>query len=317
MLSLRKLSVVVVVLLSFAFFSGIAYAAPKIKFNKMIHDFGEIEQMTSNKYKFTFKNIGDEELVIKKVKPSCGCTATLVSSDTLKPGESGEIEVTFNSGKFKNKVKKTIYVETNEPLFPGDEKVRMDKDKEPTTRVHKLYLTAKVKYDKKKEEALKKARREFQMKKSKERQENLKKAEGASKQLSRKGVSRQTSKITVPKEVQMAVAKTLKVDNSISFHPKSLTLGEIELNKEYKRPVKIINMTKDKVFNIVKVEVSVPFVATMINKMAILPNNPGQIEVIVNVKRAGELKKGNIFIYIKGKAQPLSIPISWKSEEEA
>jgi hypothetical protein len=33
----------------------------------------------------------------------------------IKPGESGSIKATFNSGSYKDKVIKTIYVYTNDP----------------------------------------------------------------------------------------------------------------------------------------------------------------------------------------------------------
>ncbi len=44
--------------------------APKIKFDELEHDFGKVEQNTSLKHSFTFKNLGKGLLVIENVKAS-------------------------------------------------------------------------------------------------------------------------------------------------------------------------------------------------------------------------------------------------------
>jgi len=43
-------------------------AAPKIEFANLEHDFGSANQRTSLKHAFTFKNVGNGELIIEKVK---------------------------------------------------------------------------------------------------------------------------------------------------------------------------------------------------------------------------------------------------------
>lgn len=50
------------------FASQIAWAGPRIKFEETTHDFGEVIQGKSASYSFEFKNIGDESLIIEKVK---------------------------------------------------------------------------------------------------------------------------------------------------------------------------------------------------------------------------------------------------------
>jgi hypothetical protein len=68
--------------------------------------------------KITLKNAGSEKLTISKVEASCGCTGTLLSSETLKPGESGELLITFNSKGFSGQVHKTVSVTSNDPQTP-------------------------------------------------------------------------------------------------------------------------------------------------------------------------------------------------------
>lgn len=65
------------------------------------------------------KNSGDQELVIKNVKPSCGCTTAPLDKDKLKPGETANISVTFNAGNKSGKNNKTINITSNDPKKPN------------------------------------------------------------------------------------------------------------------------------------------------------------------------------------------------------
>jgi hypothetical protein len=64
------------------------------------------------------KNAGNEPLKIDKVDASCGCTGTMISTDNLKPGESGALKITFNSKNFSGKVHKTVTINSNDPASP-------------------------------------------------------------------------------------------------------------------------------------------------------------------------------------------------------
>lgn len=80
--------------------------APKVEFKKMEHDFGTVIQGERVTYGFRFTNTGNADLLLSKVKTSCGCTATNYPVDPIKPGESKLITVSFNSENrigFQNK----------------------------------------------------------------------------------------------------------------------------------------------------------------------------------------------------------------------
>lgn len=63
---------------------------------------------------FTFTNEGNAPLVIHQAIASCGCTVPSYPRMPVKPGEKGEIEVTYNgSGKNPGRFKKSITVRTN------------------------------------------------------------------------------------------------------------------------------------------------------------------------------------------------------------
>ena len=85
----------------------------KMKFSQTTHKFGTIKTGDKVKHQFKFKNLGDAPLVIKNVDVSCGCTFPSYPFLPIKPGESGEIEVTFDSKNKVGRQKPTITVVTN------------------------------------------------------------------------------------------------------------------------------------------------------------------------------------------------------------
>ena len=98
--------------------SSAAWAAPRLSVDTPEHDFGQIFQGETVQHEFNFTNVGDEPLLVTKVRSSCGCTAALASSSRLQPGESGQITATFDSTRFQGPVTKTVYLYTNDLSQP-------------------------------------------------------------------------------------------------------------------------------------------------------------------------------------------------------
>ena len=99
-------------------FAGMASAQTKqaeIKFDKTVVDLGTFpESSPVQKCVFTFTNVGDAPLIINQAVASCGCTVSDYTKTPIKPGEKGEIKVTYNGkGKFPGHFKKSITVRTN------------------------------------------------------------------------------------------------------------------------------------------------------------------------------------------------------------
>ncbi len=92
---------------------------PEIFFENPNFDFGKSYKGDKVEHVYKFENHGKATLEIKKVKPSCGCTATVLSNKTILPGEAGEIKATFNTASYGGKVKKTISVLSNDPNTPN------------------------------------------------------------------------------------------------------------------------------------------------------------------------------------------------------
>ena len=91
---------------------------PTISISEEEWDFGKIKEDERPVHIFTIKNIGKEELIISRARASCGCTATMLSSDHIKPGQKAELQVTFNPTGYNGIVKKDITIESNDPQLP-------------------------------------------------------------------------------------------------------------------------------------------------------------------------------------------------------
>ncbi|MFC2111470.1 DUF1573 domain-containing protein [Bacteroidota bacterium] len=89
--------------------------APIIKFKNEKYEFGEVTNGTKVTYNFEFTNEGKSDLIIRKTKASCGCTATNPEKTLLKPGESSFIKIVFNTSGRKGTQHKSITVICNDP----------------------------------------------------------------------------------------------------------------------------------------------------------------------------------------------------------
>ena len=97
---------------------AVAMAAPRISVDTPVYDFGEILEGLAVVHTFVLQNVGDEPLTIDDIQVSCGCTTTSLAKSTLAPGESVDLEVTFDTAGFSGKMAKNIYVESNDPATP-------------------------------------------------------------------------------------------------------------------------------------------------------------------------------------------------------
>jgi hypothetical protein len=92
--------------------------APVISFDKTNHAFGRISPDKKVAAKYKVSNTGNAYLSITQVRPSCGCTYTMLGKWSLAPGESTEIEAMFDPKGNKGLVRKSIEVVCNDPKTP-------------------------------------------------------------------------------------------------------------------------------------------------------------------------------------------------------
>jgi len=117
----------------------VAEAAPKatetrfskFNFEKEQHDFGNIKQGDVVKHVFTFTNEGEAPLVISDIRTTCGCTTPEYTKEPVAPGQTGQIEVQFNSRGKAGVQKKAITIQAN---VEGGSKI--------------IYITCKVNVEK-------------------------------------------------------------------------------------------------------------------------------------------------------------------------
>ena len=112
---MKKFLIMSVMLMASLCFAMAQQNQASIKFDKMIHNFGTFsEDQPTQKCVFTFTNVGTAPLIINQAVASCGCTIPSYTKAPIKPGEKGEIKVTYNgTGAFPGHFKKTITVRTN------------------------------------------------------------------------------------------------------------------------------------------------------------------------------------------------------------
>ena len=90
-----------------------AAKVPVMTFETKEFNFGTIKQGEVVEYDFKFKNTGESDLVIVKMKGSCGCTVPKWDKTPVKPGESATFHVKFNSAGKRNKQNKTVTITCN------------------------------------------------------------------------------------------------------------------------------------------------------------------------------------------------------------
>jgi len=90
-------------------------SAPKVSFPDRSFYFGTIKQGDQITHAYIIKNEGKSDLIIRKVKASCGCTATQPKKLVLAPKESSEIVTVFNSAHKSGIQNNSVTVITNDP----------------------------------------------------------------------------------------------------------------------------------------------------------------------------------------------------------
>jgi hypothetical protein len=105
----------VLALLAFVavFASAQAQSGPVMTFDATTVDYGNIEKGAEPLRKFKFTNTGNEPLIIKTAKGSCGCTVPTYPKEPIMPGESNVIEVRYDTQRV-GAFTKTVTITTNE-----------------------------------------------------------------------------------------------------------------------------------------------------------------------------------------------------------
>ena len=84
----------------------------KIEFKTETLDYGEIEKGSDGVRIFEFTTTGTAPLIISKVSSSCGCTIPKKPEEPIMPGDTGEIQVKYDTTR-PGPIRKAITVISN------------------------------------------------------------------------------------------------------------------------------------------------------------------------------------------------------------
>lgn len=115
----RGVGCFVIVFIFFNLGFASAKTGPKISVDTKYWDFGTVKEGEIKEKSFAVINIGDEDLIIRKVFTNCGCTKANISSKRIAPKGKAELKVVYDTkGKSLGKDDKDIYIVSNDPLNP-------------------------------------------------------------------------------------------------------------------------------------------------------------------------------------------------------
>ena len=92
--------------------------APRIAFDKVVHDFGNVGPLTDSLCEFRFTNTGDGTLRIAQVEKTCGCTPFLLEKTDYAPGETGSLKVQYYSDTQLGLITKNLTIRSNDSVNP-------------------------------------------------------------------------------------------------------------------------------------------------------------------------------------------------------
>ena len=90
---------------------------PDIQFDQLELVFSDVKEGSTLTASFPFTNKGDQNLLIEKVSPSCGCTVPAYDKITM-PGARGKVDLILDTKDITGSFRKTAVVATNDPVKP-------------------------------------------------------------------------------------------------------------------------------------------------------------------------------------------------------
>lgn len=84
-----------------------------VSFDQDVYDFGTLKAGEIVVCTFTFTNTGKADYLIGNIETECGCLSVQFPQKAIKPGETGNIEIEFDSSGMVGREYKTIEINGN------------------------------------------------------------------------------------------------------------------------------------------------------------------------------------------------------------
>jgi hypothetical protein len=90
---------------------------PRAQVDQKKHNFGIMDPLQEGTYSFTIRNAGQVPLELTPGSTTCKCTLSELSRRVIPPGQSGEVQLTWNTGRKDIFYSHGATIHTNDPLL--------------------------------------------------------------------------------------------------------------------------------------------------------------------------------------------------------
>lgn len=94
-----------------------AKEVPRIQLGETTFDFGEVKEGSIVSHDFIVENVGNADLKIEQVGPTCGCLKSEFD-ESIPPGGKGRITLTVDFAGHQGPLERTVVVVTNDSDSP-------------------------------------------------------------------------------------------------------------------------------------------------------------------------------------------------------
>ena len=88
-------------------------SAARMEFAETEYQFGEVDEGAVVRHTFAFTNTGEVPLLITDARSTCGCTVPSYPKEPVAPGDSGTVEVVFNTAHKNGRQRKPVTLTAN------------------------------------------------------------------------------------------------------------------------------------------------------------------------------------------------------------
>lgn len=87
---------------------------PRMEIEPEEFDFGHVQQNEELVHEFVVRNVGSEDLEVRKIATSCGCAAALLADRVIAAGEQTILRVTLQTRRYRGRKERTVSIASND-----------------------------------------------------------------------------------------------------------------------------------------------------------------------------------------------------------